>query len=186
MAPGTHARSFDQQTAAPLTSASLAIFCFFPCAITVLQNATHPSNPSLPHRSWSIAGVYLALSSTLLCFLYACHTKQHSRLHLVILVRNVGRQNARMWNVSLCSGSGVSHRKALSSGNLSFSHLRHDRLPASVVDVAHEIVEVVDRVEAHLRLRLEHPQSLGQVVLLSKTKTQCCANRPSRRQPGDT
>lgn len=97
--------------------------------------------------------------------------KQHNRLHLMVLGHTVGRQNARVWNASLCSGRGVSHRKELSSGILSFSHLRHDRLPASVIDVAHEIVKVVDRVEAHLRLRLEHPQSLGQVVFLSKRKT---------------
>ena len=45
-------------------------------------------------------------------------------------------------------------------------HLGHDRLPAPVVDVAHQVVQVVDGVEAHARLRLQGPQSLGQVVFL--------------------
>lgn len=47
-------------------------------------------------------------------------------------------------------------------------YLWHYSFPASVVDVAHEIVEVVDSVEANARLCLESSQGLRQVVLLSK------------------
>lgn len=48
-----------------------------------------------------------------------------------------------------------------------FAYLRHDCLPTPVVDVAHEVVQVVDGVETHARLRLESPERLGQVVLLA-------------------
>lgn len=37
-----------------------------------------------------------------------------------------------------------------------------------MVDIAHEVVKVVDGVEADARLRLESSQGLGQVVLLEK------------------
>lgn len=55
---------------------------------------------------------------------------------------------------TLCGGGGL-------------RYLRHDRLPTPVVDVAHEVVQVVDGVETHARLRLESPERLGQVVLLA-------------------
>ena len=49
---------------------------------------------------------------------------------------------------------------------IGFPNLRHDCFPAAVVDVAHEVVQVVDGVEADAGLRLECPQRLRQVVLL--------------------